>query len=431
MIDFIKAKIEDANIDAFLKNPLLEFKALLSISTGEIFQKKFIANYKGLKFTIYEQPNHTDINGGLHKYSNIYIQGSIHKYSNNGKHNYNDFTFENVGEVLQDLYSKFEITPDHLKLQNVEIGVNITPQQSVYEIIENIFQHKRKPFKWCDVPNEGKYKQAEHSQYNLKVYDKSSQYKAKGFPVPDGILRIEIKYKKMEALNKIGIHTLSDLLKQPVEWYKEILLSKWDEILFYDFTIENKSKSLQNFSNPNYWKNLKKSNFCNQRKKLRNIVRTSSQQVQNEIKFLISKKVDGLYKNGVPIDQHAENRNIPKTVYQLTKNSNQIEKQNNVPIDTLNIQSDSTTDIRKCLVTGLDISMQKKGSKLLSHTGLKYYKEKDPELFNSLRLKYLSRNWYNSSTEVQIKELAHNIRTIKNYNRIRNERKYFGMGVLF
>ena len=77
-----------------------------------------------------------------------------------------------------------------------------------------------------------------------------------------------------------------------------------------------------------------------------------------------------------------------------------------------------------CPITKLDISMQKDNSNLLSHTGLKYYYETDKKIFEQIKRKYLSKVWYNSDFQIQIKEIAHNIRNTKNNQTIKQKRIY-------
>lgn len=81
-----------------------------------------------------------------------------------------------------------------------------------------------------------------------------------------------------------------------------------------------------------------------------------------------------------------------------------------------------STESRKCKVTGIDISMQKVGSVLLSHVGLKYYKESNPDLFNRLKNKYLSKQWSDADEQTQIKEIAHNIR---NYSTMHKQERIY------
>lgn len=68
--------------------------------------------------------------------------------------------------------------------------------------------------------------------------------------------------------------------------------------------------------------------------------------------------------------------------------------------------------------------MQKSNSISLSHTGLKYYFENDRAIFEKIRKRYLSKYWYNSSFETQIKEIAHNIRNTYNNRKIKQNRIY-------
>ena len=76
---------------------------------------------------------------------------------------------------------------------------------------------------------------------------------------------------------------------------------------------------------------------------------------------------------------------------------------------------------RICLVTGLNISMQKEDSFLLSHTGLNYYFNTDKKVFNEVKRKHLSDKWQKSNFTIQIKEIAHNIRNHK-YNKEQKQR---------
>ena len=77
---------------------------------------------------------------------------------------------------------------------------------------------------------------------------------------------------------------------------------------------------------------------------------------------------------------------------------------------------------RFCMITGLNISMQKGNSFLLSHTGLKYYFKTDKKVFLEVKRKYLSRKWLEANQKIHIKEIAHNIRNKYNNNLISQSR---------
>ena len=68
--------------------------------------------------------------------------------------------------------------------------------------------------------------------------------------------------------------------------------------------------------------------------------------------------------------------------------------------------------------------MQKENSILLSHTGLKYYYKTDKRIFEQIKRRYLSKIWFKSNFQTQIKELAHNIRNTNSNQKIKQSRIY-------
>lgn len=77
-----------------------------------------------------------------------------------------------------------------------------------------------------------------------------------------------------------------------------------------------------------------------------------------------------------------------------------------------------------CKITGVNISMQKEDSFLLSHTGLKHYYKTDKILFEQIKSKYLTEKWLLSNFEIQITEIAHNIRNTRSNGNIKQKRLY-------
>jgi hypothetical protein len=80
--------------------------------------------------------------------------------------------------------------------------------------------------------------------------------------------------------------------------------------------------------------------------------------------------------------------------------------------------------LRVCKVTGLNISMQRDDSLMISHVGLKYYLSNEPQKFNELRQSFLSDNWREADLKTQIRELAHNIRNNDSNQRISQRKRY-------
>ena len=373
-------------------NPLLDFYETINLTTGEMkttnrngnkVTPSKNASYKGLEFKIYDT-------------GTITLSGSLHKYWNDGAHNYNDFNNEAVLFILNDLNTKFDIDPSKCILKCLEIGINITPLVPTNEILDNCLLHKTKPFEYQKNSDEGKYKQVQHSQYIIKIYNKALHYKSKGFKIKDEIMRFEIKYTKMQKLNEKGIFSLQDLINYGLQNFKDTVLKEWQNVLFYDNTIQidhlssRSKKALLEYSNPNYWTGLlannQTKNFTYHKNQLKKIVSKNSNKIQDLTAETIGKKIDFLNSKTIQID--------PLTI--MSKR--------------IVFNDDNDTKKLICKVTGFNISMQKENSILLSHTGLKYYYNTDKRIFEQIKRRYLTKIWFKSNFETQIKEIAHNIR---------------------
>jgi hypothetical protein len=389
LVDYIKILIKDLNPAILEANPLLDFFDNINLGTGEIKT----VNRHGNKITPYKNAFYNGLEFRIYDTGTVNLSGSLHKYWNSGAHNYNDFNFAAFLWVLMDLNTKFAIRPTQCILKCLEIGVNIIPPIPTNEILDYCFLHKTNPFEYSKNSNEGKYKQVEHSQYIVKIYNKALHYK-KDYPeIKTEIMRFEIKYTKMQKLNERGIYTLNDLSNYGLHNFKNELLCEFNNILFYDTTIRSKYKSLTNYKNPLYWvellTNKQRDLFNYHRKQLKNITSQSSDKIQFNTTEIMSKKIDFLN----------------------TKTTQ---------IDTLIILSKRVV----CPITNINISMQKDNSILLSHTGLKYYFKNDKKIFEQIKRKYLSKVWINSNFETQIKEIAHNIRNAKSNQSIKQKTIY-------
>ncbi|RKE04430.1 hypothetical protein [Marinifilum flexuosum] len=393
MIDFIKVMVQNADISKLKNSRHLNFFGEVNLDTGEVknFGKdgmyrgtRELATYQGLKFAIYSS-------------GRVFISGSLHKYWNKGEHNFNDFNFSALNDVLNDIEQKFGITPKQMKINALEIGVNIRPPSKTVKILKHCFLHSTKEFKWIAVRDEGRYIQAKHWQYVVKIYDKARHYRSKGYRIDHEILRFEIKYLKLEKLKKYGIQTVQDLLDFGVINCVPLLLDEWKKVLLYDFTIKSNCVSLQKYCNPNYWRDLttRRSAFNKHRAKLLDLTSRFSEKIHLKIRNEIKQKGYDLVAGGVQIDP----------LYILSKRVPQ--------------KYDHC-----CAVTSLNISMQKSESRLLSHTGLYFYMKHHPKIFEDLKRKYLSTYWEGAELKKQIEEMAHNIRNRKNNLRLKQRKLY-------
>lgn len=290
MVDFIKVMLP-SNYQSILEcNEHLNFTEKVNTTTGEIMSNYKIAYFKNMKFEIHDS-------------GNIFISGSLHKLFNKGQHNFNDFSCDDFFNTLKSLQTLFNINSCDCILKCLEVGINIVTLYEVDNIINHSILHRKVPFEVKYNSTEGNYKQCIHSQYYIKLYNKTKHFK-KRFPnVPDNLLRFEIKYKKMEKLNKIGVYSLNDLKRELFFNFKEVLLLEWDNILFYDFTTqidhlkEITRLKIERYDSLNYWVLLihgTNENYKYHKKQLKKYVCQYSNNVQKEVSSLISNKVDEL-----------------------------------------------------------------------------------------------------------------------------------------
>ena len=399
LIDFIKIIIKELNPAILEANPLLEFFDNINLSTGEIKT----TNRTGQSIKPYKNAFYNSLEFKIYDTGHVTLSGSLHKYWNSGAQNYNDFNFDAFLGVLRDLKHKFNITPEHCILKCLEIGINIIPPIPTNQLLDYCFLHKTKPFEYQKNSDEGKYKQVQHEQYIIKIYNKALHYK-KNFEIETEIMRFEIKYTKMQKLNERGIFTLQDLANYGLHNFKDALLIEFNNILFYDNTIQSKSRSISNYKNPLYWIELlskpTKTNYYKHKGILKNLTSYNSDKIQLQTTEIMSKKIDFLNSRGASFD----------------------------PLIILSIPAPLPNSIQSknilCQVTTINISMQKNDSILLSHTGLKYYFKTDRKVFEQIKRKYLSKQWIKSDFETQIKEIAHNIRNAKGNQKTKQIRIY-------
>ncbi len=431
MIDFIKSIGCLVGIDKILKNEYLEFESFVKNKTGEIHKQ--VAKYQDIKFEIIDN-----------KYFNL--KGSLHKYSNNGLHNHNDFLFKDLLNVIIDLYKKFDLNPYHVPINNIEFGVNITTSKPPKDIIKkNIINYKSKEASIKTYNGKGYFKEFEKSRYYVKIYDKGLQFKKNS-----NIFRFEIKVIKMEHLKNIGIKNLTDLLNiDKLKSLGTLLIKTFNELLMYDNSIKHdnlntkEKEILLNGTNQAYWSNLKPNSkdydngnknkqYKKDRKKfyfkLNEFKKIINDYNAEKIKKEISNKIEKKLSKILSVDEKTKDKltnfiNLfNRQNYKLIDNSKQSNNDIKEQINISNIKTICTNkELKQCIVTKLDISMQKKDSKFLCISGLNYYKINNHKIYNKLK-KRLSKKWINKSDKIKNIEIAHSIRNEYN-NKFHNNKR--------
>lgn len=257
MVDFQKTQFFGVNYYDWFNHPDLEFMQEVSTKTGEL-SDTLKAKYHGLEFVI-SRENNFFINGSLHKYWNFINSVSApnqwNDYLKTKGYNGNQFNHDAFISTLQDIETRFCVRFDYSVLHHLEFGVNVQHSLETNRVLDGLLFHNGRVF--GAEQNRTKYiKKAEHYQLVIKAYDKALQY---GEFM--STLRYELKYRKMERLNNLGIKSLHDITSADSLSILELdLLKRWDEIFYYDYTLdetnlkENELKQIDKFKTELFWK---------------------------------------------------------------------------------------------------------------------------------------------------------------------------------
>lgn len=256
MIDLVNINIKDSkkfesNIE---NNTFINLKNFIDLLTGEINEYPKKGNFHNINIRVNNL--YSKLVGSLHKLNNIIFKGQ--------DHNFDDFSFKDLSTLLPCFIDKFDLE-DNNYLTKLELGFNIKVDLDPQKIIDNnLLMYEFKSHN-RDKVNNGDFKEFFKSDYNLKIYNKSKQYKRK-FDVKDHILRIELKLKSKRKIQSFGIQSLQDLLdKNKINNIFEFLLKEFDKLtiiddLNFDDLPEKDKEKLNRYSNPNYWQRLRNEN---------------------------------------------------------------------------------------------------------------------------------------------------------------------------
>lgn len=236
MVDFIKLLWRDKTLyEQFLldENKFPDLKASMSYHTG-VIEYPYKDNLE--HFVVGVSARQGYLKNSIHKDYNSRLLGE--------EHNYNDFSYSNLCESIDYLsktipcllpmsHLEFSVVNIGSKLTQLEFGLNINMGNlNVTDFINNqVLMHNYKSHDVFKTFNgRGTYKQFNHSEYAVKIYDKGKQ-----FNLMSNILRFEIRFHKSRALEKLGIFKLTDLKnKHKLRLLFLELLKRFDEMLIVD-----------------------------------------------------------------------------------------------------------------------------------------------------------------------------------------------------
>ena len=290
MIDYVKLLLLSIDVERLKSLSPLTFYRAISRDTSESANRQ-IAEYHYCKITIFDS-GIVLFSGSIHKMYNSLNNIKAPNYNKEKLYrgyNGNQFKLVNILEVRTHLANLFDCQPHQMQFQNIEFGVNAEPVFNPNTFTKGLLYHNGEPFEYRFNNN---YTQAIHQRFIFKIYNKGNQY-----GISRNTLRIELKFRKMKEVHILGIKTFADINTCTLNKAKLELLKRFDEVVYYDYTINKKSlssslkKTLIKYSNPRYWLIKLKSNHRHREKKrLKKIINDYSENLHSQIRKEIIKK---------------------------------------------------------------------------------------------------------------------------------------------
>lgn len=401
MIDYVKILFLNIDTNRLLELPFLEFKTEVSEKTGEISTRS-VAKYNFCEITVFDTEK-------------VLFKGSIHKLWNEKKgvkgpnyrnraiykgYNGNDFNLDNIIEVREHLENIFDCTPENMIFQNIELGVNLNTSFDPKLILKGLLLHRGTGFEYKFKRN---YAQSKHSFFIIKIYNKGNQY-----GMSDKVIRIEIKVTRMEVIKSIGIKTFADVNKKTLDCAKNLLISRWGEVLLYDYTIRKKElinvekNKLSDYSNPRYWLfDLTPNHRDRHKKRLKKIINNHSDNLHQKTHQLIEEKC--VIINRLSRSNKCVINNTSYIVLDIT-------------------QSAPKKRELKCPITGLQLTHEKPGAKYIKTTTLNCLHKYDVDKFTEICSLLLS-NCTGNSPKYESDIILHLAKQVRNryYNPNKNK----------
>jgi hypothetical protein len=299
VIDFVKVEaVLSSEIDLTAHPLLIDlFSTSINNQTGEV--KTIEAHYNNLLFK--HQGNKLFVQGSLHKYYNFLIENhapnQFTQYEISKGFNGDDFTLANLQFSINHLCDTFKIDRHKSRITNLEFGVNLELDGfRSKSVLNGLLRHHGAMF---NKPLQNTFRRLYHSQYSIKVYDKALQYN-----IPNEVLRIELNFCKMLQLNQHGVYFLNQLTDESIlKELGKLRVTRWDEVLFYDPTI-NEAKlnsyerlKLANYKNENYWDAIASNRMYKPKKVLTDLTNRFSNLIQSKISVELITKWEQLLIN--------------------------------------------------------------------------------------------------------------------------------------
>jgi hypothetical protein len=291
MIDGFRAIADIPNFNTWRERTGLNFNIPVDIDTGDVevwrdwsSKDEIVHTYKG-KYERYvltvKQVDVYDNNGLLQsQHFILFIKGSFHKNHERGT-NYKRFGYVDLQAEIKHLCDGLQLQPQDIRLQNIEVGVNLLLPYNVNWFINTaVLLHKTIAYTDYRPDRTGRIlgRYAEHAQYSIKCYDKGVQNL-----LDYQLMRFEVRITKMQAVSAYGIETVADLMnRNKVAALLRLLTVAWDNTLTHEPSLDTNTAALTDIQkelmkegrNRDYWLRLHREKgqyFNKQRTKFRQL----------------------------------------------------------------------------------------------------------------------------------------------------------------
>lgn len=445
MIDFIKLNVSYLSESDLLKNLFFELKRKTNLSTGEM---EYPITGKYYNMDIKVNPKKKEISGSIHK-----LRNEIKKGQNQ---NYDDFTFDDLHEMIYHIRDVFNLNLDKTIIENLECGLNINIHNRPETILRKhlIVWYDMEPSKNLSFDDKGKFILFEKSQYSIKLYDKGKQAGHS-----EHIMRIEYHSDKNEYFSKLGTRTLNHLLDRDKI---QMLLNHLYELFCLSVIVDDTQTKIITGPrdkeifirgiNPKTWLDFQSEPIENEneetRKKRKAKERKAKERFNKTLESIMDKynlntirkeietklKEKGQYllecHKMTDIEQTKDDTSECHTLTDIEVlpgkscvwSQNTEMSQNDTYIYCQSVTSE------KCIITGYDISHQTTNKKYLLESSIKEMKETEPEIFKKLEKEFKPQKKNLKIYDDVCKEIAHRIR--RKYQTLRGKENIY-KGSLF
>ena len=251
MIDNVKLFVSDRHSfeNHIVKGKVIDLNTNFNQTTGEV--EEYPKRGKDGNLNVGITLNTASILGSIHKYHNIMME--------KGNQNHDDFYYSQLETEIRGLIKKYSIEND-TSITNLEFGFNLAVEKDPQIILDNnlLMNNFKAPNKNLKFSGKGDYKEFQMTDYSLKIYNKSKQFK-----IESNILRVELKITKKRFLQLLGVYELEDLLdKNILRLVYGRFMELFEGLIIVDcfspkIIPENDYNKLNKYTNPSYWIRIK------------------------------------------------------------------------------------------------------------------------------------------------------------------------------